>query len=88
MPWRLFLLNYLVDSADIIIITFSVDEDCIQPFHLIATIGMVAVKMCTPDVWRFWCAVSLWAVLTADSILSLPMLADSDAYPISYICYS
>lgn len=81
------LLQHLVNCADIVVITFSVDEDCIQPFHLIAVVGMISVEMSTSDVRCFRCAVTLWAVLTVDSVLSLPMLADSDAYPISYIGY-
>ena len=76
-----------MNRADIIIITLSVDEDCIQPLHLIAVVGMVAVEVSTSDVRCFRCAVPLWAVLIADTAFSLPMLAHGNANAVSYIGY-
>ena len=76
-----------MDRAYIVIITFSVYKNRIQPFYTVAVVGMITVEMCTPDVRRFWCAVSLWAVLIADTAFGLPMLANSHSYAVSYICY-
>ena len=76
-----------MNRAYIVVITFSVDEDCIQPFHLIATTGMVAVEVRSSDVRCFRCAVSLWAVLMAGTAFSLPMLAHGNANAVSYIGY-
>lgn len=73
--------------AGVVIITISVYKYCRQPFHLIAVVGMVSVKMRTSDVRCFRCAVSLWAVLIADTAFSLPMLAHGNANAVSYIGY-
>ncbi len=81
------LLQHLVNCADIVVITFSVDEDCIQPFHLIAVVGMISVEMSTSDVRCFRCAVTLWAMLITSTAFSLPMLAHGNANAVSYIGY-
>ena len=81
------LLQHLMDRADIIVITFSVYKNRIQPLHLIAVVGMVAVEVSTSDVRCFRCAVTLWAMLITDTAFSLPMLADSNANAVSYVCY-
>ena len=62
-----------MDRAYIVVVTIGIDENCIQPLHLIATTGMVAVEVRSSDVRCFRCAVSLWAVLMAGTAFSLPI---------------
>ena len=76
-----------MNRAYIVVITFSVHKNCTQPFYLIAVVGMVAVKMRTPDVRCFRCAVTLWTMLITDTAFSLPMLAHGNANAVPYIGY-
>lgn len=81
------LLQHLVNCADIVVITFSVDEDCIQPFHLIAVVGMISVEMSTSDVRCFRCAVTLWAA-THNKLLNCNSEAPASVVPEDWYNYT